>query len=160
MEAIGGYAEDLFLAEDFDYWLRCSACFQMARLPRDLYLYRIHKGSLTAQRVQAIAEAHERALCCNLPSMDLLGSGTKALAYLVLARTAESSQRRLAARKLFVFLGTAAANGLIKLFQKQTHHWLQSIEQRYQPPVVVEASSYAWRLLCYLGPRASGGAAA
>lgn len=50
-EALGGYAEDLFLAEDYDFWLRASVAHTLKPLHEDLYRYRRHDRSLT--RTQA-----------------------------------------------------------------------------------------------------------
>jgi glycosyltransferase involved in cell wall biosynthesis len=51
-EALGGYATDLFLAEDYDFWLRAFSRFQLAALHEDLYEYRIHEamGTLVRRR--------------------------------------------------------------------------------------------------------------
>jgi hypothetical protein len=83
-----GYAEDMFLAEDYDFWLRASCHFRFARLSQDLYKYRVHSGSLTAQRVAAAILARQQTLCRNLPRMHQLTRHAKALAYLDLARRA------------------------------------------------------------------------
>ena len=36
-----------FLVEDYDFWLRASCQFRLAKFDRDLYLYRWHSNSLT-----------------------------------------------------------------------------------------------------------------
>lgn len=48
-EAIGDYNPTLFLAEDYDYWVRISRQFRMQRLFKPLYYYRYHKESLTGR---------------------------------------------------------------------------------------------------------------
>jgi hypothetical protein len=48
-EKVGCYNERTFLAEDYDYWLRVSACFTMGHLGRPLYYYRQHPESLTSR---------------------------------------------------------------------------------------------------------------
>lgn len=48
-ETIGEYKSEMFLAEDYDYWVRVSKRFSMQRLFRPLYYYRRHAGSLTAK---------------------------------------------------------------------------------------------------------------
>jgi glycosyltransferase involved in cell wall biosynthesis len=45
--AIGGYPEDLFLVEDYYFWLRAADLLAMRTLHEDLYLYRIHHKSLS-----------------------------------------------------------------------------------------------------------------
>jgi len=87
-EQLRGYAEDLFLAEDYDFWLRASCHFRFARLSQDLYNYRVHSGSLTAKRAAAVILAHRQTLSRNLPRMHHLTRRAKALAYLELARRA------------------------------------------------------------------------
>ncbi len=46
-EKLGPYSEQVFLAEDYEYWLRASACFTLAHLERPLYYYRVHPNSLS-----------------------------------------------------------------------------------------------------------------
>jgi glycosyltransferase involved in cell wall biosynthesis len=87
-ERLRGYAEDLFLVEDYDFWLRASCHFRFARLSRDLYNYRVHSGSLTTQRSAEVILAHHQTLCRNLPHMPQLTRRAKALAYLEMARRA------------------------------------------------------------------------
>ncbi len=47
-ERVGGYDEACFLAEDFDYWIRAWRVTPFRHVPRVLYRYRLHGGSLTA----------------------------------------------------------------------------------------------------------------
>jgi glycosyltransferase involved in cell wall biosynthesis len=54
-EELGGFDESLFLAEDYDFWLRAMSRFRFVALHEVLYRYRDHDGSLTARRG---AEAH------------------------------------------------------------------------------------------------------
>lgn len=56
-DAIGDYDAATFLCEDYDYWLRLQARFPIAPVPEDLYLYREHGGSLTAQQSRRRVEA-------------------------------------------------------------------------------------------------------
>lgn len=53
---IGEYREDLFLVEDFEYFLRLNDNCKLDHLPKVLYQYRDNPGSLTATRQDAIAE--------------------------------------------------------------------------------------------------------
>ena len=62
MKEIGEYARDLFLAEDYDYWLRISAKFPLAALHTDLYRYRLHPKSLTNSRRDRIHHAEAAAV--------------------------------------------------------------------------------------------------
>lgn len=108
-ERIGEYAEDLFLAEDFDFWLRVSTCCAMAPLPESLYFYRWHARSLTATEPDRVELAAERALLRNLPSLRWAGPGRRAATLLHLARRA---WRRGARRRAWQ-LATAAPRALV-----------------------------------------------
>ncbi len=88
-EVLGGYAEDLFLAEDYDFWLRASVQFQMLPIRQDLYDYREHPGSLTALHKQRQQEAAARCLEKNLPHLTWAPVAEKAAVYLSLARAAQ-----------------------------------------------------------------------
>ena len=44
---LNGYNEDLFLLEDYDFWLRASLNFKFHHLDKNLYNYRLHLSSLT-----------------------------------------------------------------------------------------------------------------
>ncbi len=87
-EAVGPYAEDLFLAEDYDFWLRASAYGVLEPLHRDLYLYRMHGGTLTAGYRPQVIIACEQALLRNLPHLDWAMPRHRAEAYLHLAELA------------------------------------------------------------------------
>lgn len=106
--ALGGYAEDLFLVEDYDFWLRASAQFRIARLERDLYLYRYHDASLTSRREAEIRRAKERCLRENLPRMSWMGPelGTRAWCNLI-SMPLERGDRKAAAGYLRAALRTA-----------------------------------------------------
>jgi glycosyltransferase involved in cell wall biosynthesis len=53
------YAEDLFTAEDYDFWLRASEFFKAASLHKDLYIYRCHEDSLTLKYKEKCMKAKE-----------------------------------------------------------------------------------------------------
>lgn len=52
---VGNYDASLFLAEDYDYWVRIARYGKIKHITDNLYLYRIHGGSLTATRTQEIS---------------------------------------------------------------------------------------------------------
>jgi hypothetical protein len=88
-EALGGYAEDMFLVEDYDFWLRASAQFRLMALDKDLYLYRWHAQALTMKRRGDAALAHERVVEKHLPAMVWATREQKAEAYWELSHRAE-----------------------------------------------------------------------
>lgn len=48
-ESLKGYNEDLFLVEDYDFWLRALIKFKFTYVPESLYCYRSHADSLSSQ---------------------------------------------------------------------------------------------------------------
>ena len=54
MEAVGCYDTGMFLAEDYDYWVRIYKQFPVVHLGRNLYEYRRHGKSLTGTRMRDI----------------------------------------------------------------------------------------------------------
>ncbi len=51
---VGEYDTGLFLAEDYDYWLRIYSVSEIIYIPQKLYYYKIHSRSLTSTRVEEI----------------------------------------------------------------------------------------------------------
>jgi glycosyltransferase involved in cell wall biosynthesis len=88
-ETLGGYAEDLFLAEDYDYLLRVLLSgYRMAPLHDNLYLYRRHAASLTDLYRGRTFAAAEQALLRNLPRLKGTQRRVRGDAYLYLASLA------------------------------------------------------------------------
>ena len=57
-EKVGEYNPNLFLVEDYDYWVRIAfKDFKFKSLDEKLYYYRFHEGSLTETRRKQISEA-------------------------------------------------------------------------------------------------------
>ena len=54
-EEVGEYDEKLFLAEDYDYWIRILSKGKISHLDDDLYLYRCHQSSLTSTRKELVS---------------------------------------------------------------------------------------------------------
>ena len=53
-----GYNPELFLVEDYDFWIRAAFCeFKFFSLDEKLYFYRFHEGSLTESRRNEISKA-------------------------------------------------------------------------------------------------------
>lgn len=88
-EVVGGYAADMFLVEDYDYWLRVCAKFKMMALDKNLYEYRVHAQALTAKRRGDAAIAHERVVEKHLPAMTWASPQLMAEAYWSLSRRAD-----------------------------------------------------------------------
>ena len=59
---VGQYDINLFLAEDYDYWMRLYRCGRFVHLPESLYLYRRHPGTLTETKKALVNEQTYKAL--------------------------------------------------------------------------------------------------
>jgi glycosyltransferase involved in cell wall biosynthesis len=88
MERVGDYAEDLFLAEDYDFWLRASISCSLHPLNEDLYLYRYHGASLTETYAGRVRQVAEQTLERNLPKLSWLTTVLRAEAHVNLANGA------------------------------------------------------------------------
>jgi len=116
--SIGGYAEDAFLAEDYDYWLRVFSKFDIAPLHEDLYLYRKHANSLAATQRHKIRQAGYQIKCRALPALlPKLSADDKGLAYLHLSRDAQALGRPLQACAHFFRAATYSPRAAL--------HWLK-----------------------------------
>jgi glycosyltransferase involved in cell wall biosynthesis len=88
-EQLGGYAEDLFLAEDYDFWLRVLlSSHRMTNLHKPLYEYRRHERSLTDRHRGQTFAAAEGALMRNLPRLEVGSPALRGQVYLFLASLA------------------------------------------------------------------------
>lgn len=87
-ETIGDYAEDLFMVEDWDYWIRVADKFQIRALPKDLYLFRLHDESLSRQRQEKFRRNARKLLERHLPEMNWVSGSSRAHGYLLAARYA------------------------------------------------------------------------
>lgn len=76
------YSEDLFLAEDFDFWTRAMRHFTLSPFHRNLYIYRNHASSLTASRQKAVIEATARVLFRNYAADNMIPSELQAQGWL------------------------------------------------------------------------------
>ena len=68
-EKVGPYDAEMWLCEDWDYWLRCLQATPMAVLHKTLYAYRMHGDSLTAQQRARQFVAGEKVLRKHLPHL-------------------------------------------------------------------------------------------
>lgn len=80
-EKVGNYAEDLFLAEDYDFWLRAAAEFDLQPLHRDCYLYRIHESSLSATKAKDVLTVTALTLLRNLPKLRWVNDRDRGYSY-------------------------------------------------------------------------------
>ena len=74
-------AEELFLAEDYDFWLRAYNDFQFEPLHEPLYFYRSHNGTLSSRKTRGIAFASEKTLKRWLSTATWLSRETRGRAY-------------------------------------------------------------------------------
>jgi glycosyltransferase involved in cell wall biosynthesis len=105
-----GYDETLFLAEDYDFWLRASSQFRLLHLRESLYHYRYHAGSLTAKRQSEIRRAHLSTLSRNLPHMGWAGGHVRAIGWCNVAALAWAEGEGM---DVLRFFGKAAASSLV-----------------------------------------------
>lgn len=84
-ETLGGYDEQLFGAEDYDYWMRAARHFHMVPVETDLYLYRRHDRSLTDRRSKQIRQLVSKVLLRELKHVDDKALRAKALVQRILS---------------------------------------------------------------------------
>jgi glycosyltransferase involved in cell wall biosynthesis len=102
-QSVGSYNPQLFLAEDYDYWLRIYRRFEIARLPRTLYEYRWHGQSLTNTAPgNAVWAGVEQTLRTNLPHLTRPSPPDRARGWIVVAATAARRGAPLRAISSFV----------------------------------------------------------
>ncbi len=102
-QTVGSYNPGLFLAEDYDYWLRIYRRFEIARLPRTLYEYRWHGQSLTNTAPgNAVWAGVEQTLRTNLPHLTRPSAPDRARGWIVVAATAARRGAPLRAISSFV----------------------------------------------------------
>lgn len=110
-DALGGYADDLFLAEDYDFLLRVLAArYRMVPLHENLFEYRRHEGSLSDTYRGKTFRAAESALLRALPQLQWTGRGTLGVCYLHLASLA-TWQHAYARAARYTVLGVAYTPG-------------------------------------------------
>ncbi len=73
LEKVGEYNPDLFLVEDYDFWIRIVLNnFKIKDINEKLYFYRFHDGSLTETRRQQISEALYQLLSQRVKEFELV----------------------------------------------------------------------------------------
>lgn len=86
-EELKGYKEEMFLAEDLDFWIRAFIKFKMLPYHEDLFLYRQHSTSLTST-YQRVYRVHGKILEAYLPEMHWMNKYRTAHAYFRQAKRA------------------------------------------------------------------------
>jgi GT2 family glycosyltransferase len=116
-ERVGHHDETLPCAEDYEFWLRVAASgLRLAPLQEDLYVYRLHDGSLTAQRAQEVMRNTFIAQSRHLPSLRGWPARARARGHRRLAETARqmgdlAAFRRHFLRALFLSPGVVFRRG-------------------------------------------------
>lgn len=87
-ETLNGYDESVFLAEDYDFWLRASAHFRFYPLHHDLYEIRMHEASLTGKYKPQVLRVRERVIRRTVPHLPWVDATGRAVAYLHLTELA------------------------------------------------------------------------
>jgi glycosyltransferase involved in cell wall biosynthesis len=87
-EYLERYNESLFLAEDYDFWLRASLNFKFQEIHKTLYYYRCHNNSLTERHKREVFAATVNTLEKHLPRMPNVNRDMKAKIYLNFLYTA------------------------------------------------------------------------
>lgn len=97
-----GYGTDLFLVEDYDFWIRAAYNnFKFGKLEEELYYYRFHDASLTETRRKEISAALYKLLSHhvenfeNAKKKDFLNGGV----YLKLAKLSNVNGENIETRK-------------------------------------------------------------
>jgi glycosyltransferase involved in cell wall biosynthesis len=127
-ETLGGYDAELFLAEDYEYWLRASRQFQLAPYHKILYEYRWHGHSLTNSRNRSDVRASiERALRRHLPHLRHSSPEDLARGWTVCAANAARRGDLIQATRAYVrALRTAPGSSIgyvaKKLVERLPHH--------------------------------------
>lgn len=66
---VGEYDTETFLAEDYDYWMRMAAIGDIYFSDQNLYKYRVHSKSLTAQKKKKILSVVKKVKIKNIPAL-------------------------------------------------------------------------------------------
>jgi glycosyltransferase involved in cell wall biosynthesis len=98
-EELRGYDEQMFLMEDWDFWIRTAEKFKLRLIDKNLYLYRRHPSSLTATRIRTVLEMHYTVLDKHLPRMRWVPRSNRAAAHVDLANHALTLGNRRGAGK-------------------------------------------------------------
>jgi glycosyltransferase involved in cell wall biosynthesis len=91
-EIVGRYDAELYLAEDYDYWLRVYREFEIAPITQVLYEYRRHSHSLTSTALEtSLQKSVERTLRRNLAYLNRASPPDRARGWIVCAAASRHS---------------------------------------------------------------------
>lgn len=143
-EKLERYTDELFLAEDYDFWMRALNHFNFYPLHKTLYHYRAHDNSLSRQKTEKITKATERAFKKNYPHIHGLGCDKQAEGWLYLAQKALAYNNFKLARKYLIYSitsspGFAYRNNFDLLIARQ-------IEQQKDSQLQALLSSRSWKI--------------
>lgn len=108
---IGNYDSSLFLAEDYDYWMRIFIEAPVKNIPADLYYYRRHGGSLTETRKASIRHQTFLAVRKNYEGL--------------LKRAQRAEEGFLLKEKLLSLADGAEAKKLLAQYKKQDKEFIR-----------------------------------
>lgn len=89
-EALKGYDESLFGAEDYDFWLRAARQFILRPVQQDLYQYRRHDASLTDKKSLQIKDLVAQVVLRELDQVNDRTMRARAILNLVLTDNART----------------------------------------------------------------------
>ena len=102
-EKLGPYSDELFLAEDYDFWLRAAAAgFQFQPLHVDIYCYRVHGKSLSSIERPNVRKVADKARARSVWKIKWLDRSAKAKVYFNLAKRSRDRQELIAMCKYLV----------------------------------------------------------
>lgn len=61
-ETVGNYNPDMFLLEDYDFWIRCHKYGKFKKIDLPLYYYRIHNDSLSNTKYKQVCKQYYKAI--------------------------------------------------------------------------------------------------
>ena len=126
-ERIGDYDPDLFLNEDYDYWMRIARQFRIRHIPELLYYFRRDEDSLYCSR---FAEVRAGSLLCRYKNRFLTADDVvRGMTDLIVANL---DRHHCKALQLAYTLSKRVSYRLNKFIEGQARAWTT---RKLQPPV-------------------------
>lgn len=100
---IGEYDTDLFLAEDYDYWIRICREGKIKHIKDNLYLYRRHKNSLSEEKKEFVNKQTYKAIEKNFDILyeNARKNGMEFFLFDQILKRASSDLRDITKRKIY-----------------------------------------------------------